>query len=44
MAVPLDQVDPVSLDHASLLGPDRGGARAYALLREVLEATGSGAT
>ncbi len=41
--MPLDQVDPVSLDHASLLGPDRGGARAYALLREVLEATGSGA-
>ncbi len=27
--VPLDQVDPVSLDQASLLGPDRGGARAY---------------
>ncbi len=41
--VPLDQVDPVALDHASLLGPDRGGSRGYALLREVLEATGSGA-
>ncbi len=41
--VPLDQVDPVSLDHASLLGPDRGGARAYALLRDVLAATGRGA-
>ncbi len=39
----LDQVDPVSLDDASLLGPDRGGSRGYALLREVLEATGSGA-
>lgn len=41
--VPLDQVDPVYLDQANLLGPDRGGAKAYRLLRQVLAATGTGA-
>jgi DNA end-binding protein Ku len=38
--VPLDTVDPVHLDEAYYLGPDKGGARPYRLLESVLAETG----
>src|SRR4030095_15853896 len=38
--VPLESVDPVYLDEAYFLGPDRGGARAYRLLAAGLTETG----
>jgi DNA end-binding protein Ku len=38
--VPLESVDPVYLDEAYFLGPDRGGARPYRLLETVLTETG----
>ena len=34
--VPISQVDPVYFDHANLLGPDKGGLKAYALLRDAM--------
>ena len=38
--VPLDKVDPVYFEKPYYLGPDKGGARPYQLLREALLATG----
>jgi len=38
--IPLESVDPVYLDEAYFLGPDRGGARPYRLLETVLTETG----
>ncbi|HEU5188694.1 MAG TPA: Ku protein [Methylomirabilota bacterium] len=38
--VPLESVDPVYLDEAYFLGPDRGGARPYRLLETALTETG----
>jgi DNA end-binding protein Ku len=37
--VPLETVDPVYLDEAYFLGPDKGGARPYRLLETVLAET-----
>jgi DNA end-binding protein Ku len=37
--VPLAKVDPVYFDGAYYLGPDKGGARAYSLLAEVMRRT-----
>ncbi len=38
--VPADRVEPVYLDKAYYLGPDKGGARAYRLLAAALTETG----
>lgn len=38
--VPADQVDPIYLDRAYYLGPDKGGARAYRLFAAALDQTG----
>lgn len=38
--VPIDQVDPLYYEKASLLGPDKGGQKAYKLLCEAMKATG----
>jgi DNA end-binding protein Ku len=38
--VPMDKVDPVYFDKAQLLGPDKGGAKAYRLLNEAMTAMG----
>jgi len=38
--IPIEQVDPVFFDRANLLGPDKGGAKPYRLLREAMEASG----
>jgi DNA end-binding protein Ku len=38
--VPIDKVDPVYFDGAQLLGPDKGGAKAYRLLNEAMTAMG----
>jgi DNA end-binding protein Ku len=38
--VPLDSVDPVYFDKAYYLGPDKGGAKPYALLAKALLETG----
>jgi DNA end-binding protein Ku len=38
--VPTTEVDPVYFDKSYFLGPERGGERAYALLREVMKQTG----
>jgi DNA end-binding protein Ku len=35
--VDLAEIDPVYYDHTYYLAPDRGGAKAYALLREAME-------
>jgi DNA end-binding protein Ku len=34
--VPIDQVDPIYFDKAQLLGPDKGGQKAYRLLNEAM--------
>lgn len=41
--VPLDQVDPLYFEKAYYLGPDKGGAKPYALLSEAMTATGRAA-
>jgi DNA end-binding protein Ku len=41
--VPIDKVDPVYFDKAYLLGPDKGGNKAYRLLREAMAKAGRGA-
>ncbi|MGB5533495.1 MAG: Ku protein [Acidimicrobiia bacterium] len=41
--VPLDQVDPLYFEKAYYLGPDKGGAKPYALLSEAMKATGRAA-
>ena len=38
--VPIAKVDPVYFDKTYYLGPDKGGAKAYKLLAEVMKATG----
>ncbi len=38
--VPIEQVDPVYFDKAYLLGPDKGGNKAYRLLREAMKRAG----
>lgn len=38
--VPFDRVDPVYFDKAQLLGPDKGGAKAYRLLNEAMTTMG----
>ena len=38
--VPIEKVDPVYFDKTYYLGPDKGGAKAYKLLSEVMKATG----
>src|ERR1700687_321057 len=41
--VPIDQVDPVYFDRAYLLGPDKGGQKAYRLLCDAMAKAGKGA-
>lgn len=41
--VPIAKVDPIYFDKAYLLGPDKGGNKAYLLLREAMERAGRGA-
>jgi DNA end-binding protein Ku len=41
--VPIGKVDPIYFDKAYLLGPDKGGNKAYLLLREAMERAGRGA-
>jgi DNA end-binding protein Ku len=38
--VPIEKVDPVYFDKTYYLGPDKGGAKAYKLLSEVMKETG----
>jgi len=38
--VPITKVDPVYFERTYYVGPDKGGAKAYALLSEVMKATG----
>ena len=38
--VPIDKVDPVYFDRTYYVGPDKGGAKAYALLSKVMQETG----
>jgi DNA end-binding protein Ku len=38
--VPMTKVDPVYFDRTYYVGPDKGGAKAYALLSEVMKETG----
>lgn len=38
--VPIDKVDPVYYDRPYYLGPDKGGAKPYRLLAEVMKETG----
>jgi len=38
--LPIEMVDPVYFDRSNLLGPDKGGAKAYKLLRESMSRTG----
>ncbi len=41
--VPISAVDPIYFEKAYLLGPDKGGAKAYRLLREAMARAGKGA-
>lgn len=41
--VPISEVDPIYFEKAYLLGPDKGGHKAYRLLREAMAAAGKGA-
>ncbi len=41
--VPLDQVDPIYYERAYYLGPDKGGAKPYALLSEAMRETAKAA-
>ncbi len=38
--VPIEKVDPVYFDRSYYIGPDKGGAKAYALLSKVMQETG----
>lgn len=38
--IPIEEVDPVYFDRSNLLGPDKGGAKAYKLLRQAMLSTG----
>jgi DNA end-binding protein Ku len=41
--VPIDSIDPIYFEKGYLLGPDKGGAKAYRLLREAMAEAGKGA-
>jgi len=41
--VPIDSVDPIYFEKTYLLGPDKGGQKAYRLLREAMDKAGKGA-
>ena len=41
--VPISEVDPIYFDKVYLLGPDKGGQKAYRLLREAMAKAGRGA-
>jgi DNA end-binding protein Ku len=41
--VPISEVDPIYFDKGYLLGPDKGGGKAYRLLREAMEKAGKAA-
>lgn len=41
--VPIDSVDPIYFEKGYLLGPDKGGNKAYRLLREAMRTAGKGA-
>lgn len=41
--VPIESIDPIYFEKAYLLGPDKGGNKAYRLLREAMHAAGKGA-
>lgn len=41
--VPMSEVDPIYFDKTYLLGPDKGGHKAYRLLREAMEKADKGA-
>jgi DNA end-binding protein Ku len=41
--VPIDTVDPIYFEKTYLLGPDKGGQKAYRLLREAMDRAGKGA-
>ena len=41
--VPISEVDPIYFERAYLLGPDKGGQKAYRLLREAMSTAGKGA-
>jgi DNA end-binding protein Ku len=41
--VPIASVDPIYFEKTYLLGPDKGGNKAYRLLREAMHAAGRGA-
>jgi DNA end-binding protein Ku len=41
--VPIAEVDPIYFEKSYLLGPDKGGTKAYHLLREAMEQAGRGA-
>jgi DNA end-binding protein Ku len=41
--VPIDSVDPIYFEKTYLLGPDKGGQKAYRLLREAMDQAGKGA-
>jgi len=41
--VPIDSIDPIYFAKAYLLGPDKGGHKAYRLLREAMARAGKGA-
>ncbi|MGD9762517.1 MAG: Ku protein [Candidatus Binatia bacterium] len=41
--VPIDSIDPIYFEKGYLLGPDKGGHKAYRLLREAMGASGKGA-
>lgn len=38
--VPIEQVDPIYFDRSNLLGPDKGGYKAYKLLRDAMAESG----
>jgi len=41
--VPIDSVDPIYFEKTTYLGPDKGGHKAYRLLREAMAKAGKGA-
>jgi DNA end-binding protein Ku len=41
--VPIDSIDPIYFEKTYLLGPDKGGQKAYRLLREAMDRAGKGA-
>jgi DNA end-binding protein Ku len=41
--VPIESIDPIYFEKTYLLGPDKGGQKAYRLLREAMQQAGKGA-